>query len=153
MTNYNRPINRIPPKVGAQHYQTFQVSAPVSTHTRAATCEEVECQQYLRGWMTKIDLGTDLGQKQAYYIKHQSGRSYKVTSQRDGLAELEFSPNQPCFQEHRVPLDRPEIYRVKGGDFRGNPLRTVTRVHKKPEFWVEEFAENQDRIKTVIEKG
>ena len=146
-------MGRITPKVGAQYYQTFQVTSPVSTHTRRGSCEEVECAQYARGWKMRLDLTSELGQKQAYYIKHSSGRSYKVVSQENGLVELEFAANQDCFQEHRVPLDRPEIYRVRGGDFRGNPLRTVTRVHKKPEYWVEEFAEHQDRISRVIEKG
>lgn len=133
--------------------QTFAISAPKSTHTRKATCEEVECPQYLRGWTMKVDLGTDLGQKQAYYIKHHSGRSYKVADQRDGLVTLEFRGGQDCFREHRVPTGRPERFLVKGGDHRGNPLNTKTRVHTKPEFWVEEFAENQDRLKTAIEKG
>lgn len=148
-----RPLSRVTPKIPARAMQTFQVTAPISTHTRKATCEEAECAQYVRGWRMKLDLATDLGQKQAHYIKYSSGRSYRVVGQRDGLVELEFSANQPCFQEHRVRIDRPEIYRVKGGDHRGNPLKTVTRVHKKPEFWVEEFAENQARIKTAIEKG
>jgi len=149
----NREPNRLDPALPARAMQTFQISAPVSTHTRKATCEEVECAQFLRGWRMKIDLGTELGQKQAYYIKHHSGRAYKVIGQHDGLVELEFSGNQPCFAEHRVRIDRPEIYRVKGGDFRGNPLRTPVRTHKKPEYWVEEFAENQDRLKTRIERG
>lgn len=149
----NRKPKRIKPNMPASAYSTFAISAPKSTHTRPATCEEVECANYKRGWLMKLDLGTDLGQRQAYYIKHSSGRKYKVTDQRDGLVTLEFAPNQPCFAEHRVPIGRPEKFLVKGGDYRGNPLKTPTRVHKKPEFWVEEFAENQDRIKTAIEKG
>ncbi len=149
----NRPIKRLDSRMPVNAMQTFQVVAPISTHTRKATCEEVECEQYARGWRMKLDLQSDLGQKQAYYIKHHSGRSYKVIGQQDGLVELEFKGGQPCFQEHRVRIDRPEIYRVKGGDYRGNPLRTPVRTHKKPEYWVEEFAENQDRLKTQIERG
>jgi hypothetical protein len=133
--------------------QTFAISAPKETHTVPATCEEVECPQYARGWQMKIDLGTPLGQQQARYIKYSSGRSYKIVEQRDGLVTLEFKGGQPCFREHRKRIDRPEKFLVKGGDFRGNPLRTPTRVHKKPEFWVEEFAENQERLKTQIERG
>jgi hypothetical protein len=148
-----RPIKRIETRTPVEAMQTFQVTAPKATHTRRATCEEVECPQYLRGWRMKLDLGTELGQKQAYYIKHSSGRAFKVVSQRDGLVELEFKPNQDCFAEHRVRIDRPEIYRVKGGDYRGNPLRTPVRTHKKPEFWVEEFAQNQDRLRTLTERG
>lgn len=147
------PKNRLDPRTPVRAMQTFQVTSPVSTHTRKGTCEEVECRAYKNGWRIKLDLQTELGQKQAYYIKHHAGRSYKVIDQRDGLVELEFRGGQPCFGEHRVPLDRPEIYRVRGGDHRGNPLKLPTRVHKKPEYWVEEFAENQDRIKRVIEKG
>lgn len=145
--------NRLNPAMPARAYQTFQILAPKKTHTVEASCEDVECEQYARGWRMKIDLQTDLGQRQAHYIKHLSGRAYKVVSQRDGLVELEFAPNQPCFQQHRKRNELPEKYLVKGGDHRGNPLKTPTRVHKKPEFWVEEFAENQDRIARAIEKG
>lgn len=146
-------MNRLTPNMPAHGMQTFQIVAPKETHTVPATCEEVECVAYANGWRMKIDLGTDLGQKQAHYIKYQSGRQFKKISAHDGLVELEFQANQPCFQEHRKRIERPEIYRVRGGDFRGNPLKTPTRVHKRPEFWVEEFAENQDRIARAIEKG
>lgn len=139
--------------LGADKYQTFQIVAPKDTHTVPATCEEVECAQYARGWKMKIDLQSPLGQKQAFYIKHHSGRSYREVDNRDGLVTLEFRSGQPCFQEHRKSIERDPLFRVKGGDARGNPLRLPTRTHKKPEFWVEEFAENQDRIATAIEKG
>lgn len=148
-----RKVTRIDPRLPASAMQTFQVTAPISTHTRQATCEEAECAQYARGWRMTIDLNTDLGQKQAYYIKYHSGRSFKKISADAGMVELEFKGGQPCFREHRIPLDRPEIYRVKGGDHRGNPLRTPVRTHKRPEYWLEEFQENQDRLKTQIEKG
>lgn len=141
------------PNLQPHQYQTFQILAPRETHTRTATCEEFECQAYANGWKMKLDLATELGQKQAHYIKHFSGRSYTVESQRDGLVELLFRSGQPCFTEHRVKIGRPDVFRVTGGHLGNNPLRTPTRVHKKPEFWVEEFAENQDRIARVIEKG
>ena len=148
-----RKLNRLTPAMPAAAMTTFAISAPKATHTRKASCEEVECEQYAKGWKVQLDLNTDLGQRQAYYIKHNSGRSYKVTDQREGLVTLEFRPGQPCFGEHRLPIGRPEKFLVKGGDFRGNPLGTTTRVHTKQEFWVEEFAENQDRLKTRIERG
>lgn len=149
----NRPLNRETPRLGAESFQTFQVVAPKETHTRPGTCEEAECAQYARGWRMKLDLTTDLGQRQARYIKHDSGRKFKVISQQGGLVELEFAANQPCFQEHRISLQRPEIFRVKGGDYRGNPLRTPVRTHKRAEFWVEEFATNQDRLINKMERG
>lgn len=148
-----RKPKRIKPALPVEAMQTFQVVAPPSTHTKPAKCEDVQCEQYAKGWKMRLDLNTDLGRMQAHYIKYDSGRSYKVVKQENGLVDLEFKGGQPCFQEHRVRIDRPEVYRVKGGDHRGNPLKTLTRVHKKPEFWVEEFAENQDRLKTAIERG
>lgn len=148
-----RPVGRAPAKNKPEDMQTFQVMAPTATHTRKASCEEVECGSYLRGWRMSIDLGSELGQKQAYYIKHHSGRSYKVTGQREGVVELEFAANQPCFSEHRVPNGLQAIFRVKGGDHRGNPRRTLTRTHKRPEFWVEEFAENQQLLKEQFDRG
>jgi hypothetical protein len=140
-------------KLGPEAFQTFGIVAPKETHTVPATCEEVECEQHIRGWMMKLDVTTDMGQKQAYYIKHHSGRAYEVTELRDGLATYMFRPGQECFQEHRRDIERDPIFRVKGGDARGNPLRLPTRVHKKPEFWVEEFAENQQKIADAVEKG
>lgn len=140
-------------RLGAEHYQTFRINAPKETHTVEASCEGVECQAYANGWRMQIDLGTDLGQKQAYYIKHHSGRSYKEIDNRDGLVTLEFRPGQKCFQEHRQAIERDPVFSVKGGDRRGNPLKLPTRVHKKAEFWVEEFAENQDRLAKIHEEG
>lgn len=141
------------PRLEPQHYQTFQVEAPKGTHSVPATCEEVECAAYLNGWRMKIDLGTELGQNQARYVKYSSGRAYEVVDQRDGIVTLQFRQGQDCFAEHRRPVDRPPIFSVKGGDSRGNPLALPRRVHKKPEFWVEEFAENQDRIARIHGKG
>lgn len=149
----SRPVNRAEPRIGAENMQTFAIRQPKSTHFRKATCEEVECQMYAKGWKMVIDLQTPLGQKQAGYIKHQSGRQYQVAEQKDGLVTLVFAPNQPCFQDHQVRTELPEIYLVKGGDFRGNPRGTKTRVHSKAEHWVEEFAENQDRIIEAHRKG
>lgn len=148
-----RKVERPEMRTPARAMQTFQVIAPKSTHTRVVSCEEARCQQYARGWQTTVDLSTPLGQKQAHYIKHQSGRSYKKVAVNGTLVTLEFAAGQPCFQEHRVRNSLPEIFRVRGGDHRGNPLKIPTRVHKKPEFWVEEFAENQDRLKTIHERG
>lgn len=147
--------NPFTPRLGAENYQTFQIKAPLSTHFKVVPCDGLpgRCKQAELGWKMVIDLNTQLGQQQARYIKHQSGRRYEVAEQKDGIVTLVFPGGQPCFATHRVRVERPEIFAVKGGDRRGNPTRALTRVHKKPEFWVEEFAENQDRIRSIQEKG
>lgn len=150
-----RPVNRITPQVEARFYQTFQIKAPTGTHWRRVPCDGsgVNCRAAEFGWKMTIDLNTELGQRQARYIKYESGRRFEIAEQKDGMVTLIFPGGQPCFNVHQVRTDRPEVYAVKGGDHRGNPLKTPTRVHKKPEFWVEEFAENQDRIARVQQKG
>lgn len=133
--------------------QTYQIAAPVSTHWRRATCAEVNCQAAERGWQMVLDLTTELGQKQARYIKHQSGRRYEIADQRDGLVTLIFRGGQECFAEHKVRTDRPEIYRVRPGDRRGNTTGQPARVHTKPEHWIEDFQENSARLNQLAERG
>ena len=149
------PLNRIVPAIGPEAYQTFQVTAPLSTHWQERPCDGkgVDCDAAERGWKMVIDLNTSLGREQARYIKQQSGRKYEIAEQKDGVVTLVFPGGQPCFARHRVRIDRPETYLVRGGDFRGNPTGRKTRVHTKPEHWVEEFALNQDRIAEARKKG
>lgn len=149
----HRPLTRTAPRIGAENMQTFAIEAPKATHFRRVSCEEISCPAAERGWTMKIDLSTELGQRQGRYIKHQSGRRFEIVDQRDGLVTLKFPGGQECFQEHQVRTDRPERFLVKGGDWRGNPRGQLTRVHKKPEFWIEEFQENSTRLNQLKERG
>lgn len=145
--------NRITPALSADMMQTYEILAPKETHWRRASCSEVDCQQAERGWKMILDLTTDLGQRQARYIKHQSGRQYEIADQRDGLVTLIFRGGQECFQEHKIRTDRPEVYRVRPGDHRGNPRGQKARVHTKPEHWIEDFQENTARLTQLKERG
>ncbi|WP_431897926.1 hypothetical protein [Nonomuraea sp. bgisy101] len=148
-----RRLNRIIPVVPAQAYKTYQVVSPRSTHWRPATCEEAACGAYERGWKTLIDETTERGQQQAHYIRKLSGRRFREDKHVEGLTAFVFEPGQKCFGQHEVPLERPPLYFVKGGDFRGNPLGTPPRQHRRGGDWVEDFAEHQDRLNRAIEKG
>lgn len=151
-----RPINRVTPNLPAAAYRTFQISRPLATHWRPATCEEDDCEQYLKGWKSVIDESTGLGQQQAHYIRKQSGRKFtESTDEQPGLTVFTFESGQACFasSKHRVPLDRMENYLVKGGDWRGNPAGVETRRHSKPEHWVEEMAEGFDQLRAAQERG
>jgi hypothetical protein len=68
------------------------------------------------------------------------------------MVEFVYKPGQRCFAEHTKRLDRQELFTVRGGDHRGNPKGTPTRTHTRPEFWVEEFAETQDKIIKALER-
>ena len=144
-----RPLNRVEPKGPAHVYKTYQIVSPLSTHWRDGTCEEAGCKGYEFGWQTAVDEATDLGARQAHYIRRQSGRRFTERRTEIGLTAFVFEPGQTCFATHKVPLERPELYVVRGGDWRGNPRGDVRR-HSSPDAWVDDFATHQDRIDRVI---
>lgn len=142
---------RITPKLPPEALKTYGIMAPKETHFRRASCKEVDCPRYANGWKTIVDLSTDLGVKQARYIREHSGRKYTVTKEGE-LATFVFGPEQQCFTPHSVPLEREPLYVVRGGDWRGNPRGTPT-VRRGAADWVDDFANHQDQISRKIEKG
>lgn len=153
---------RAQPRMAQQAYKTFSVHMPITTHWRGATCEEVGCKRYLNGWKTTFVPGTPTGEKIRYQIKNSpTKRSYRVVRLPDRI-EVVFPPGQECFVQdhpstaHKLPVfDRPQIHVVRSGDWRtdARTRRATRRVHTRAEHWVEEFAENQDRLKTAVERG
>jgi hypothetical protein len=144
--------NRLDPAMPAGSYKTYQLSAPRSTHFRPATCADVDCEAYLFGWQTTIDESTDLGRRQADYIRHKSARHF-IENQDGRLTVFTFEPGQTCFAQHQVRLERPPLFIVRGGDWRGNPRGEQPRYHSRPEFWVEDFADHQAKLAEQLEKG
>lgn len=147
---------RFDPLMPAQNYQTYSMMRPLTTHWRAARCEEYGCERFLHGWVTRVDESTDLGQQQAHYIRHDRSRKHKETKSAEGLTEFWFEAGQECFDsqgQHRMQLERTPVFAVKGGDWRGNPRGVPTRIHKRPEDWVEDMAESIDRNQELIDRG
>ena len=144
---------RLQPQGPAQAYKTYQILQPRKTHFRPATCQEVDCPNFEYGWQTTVDVGTELGRKQANYIRLHSGRSFTYDHRKGGtLVTFVFASGQKCFAEHRVSLYREPIYRIKGGDWRGNP-RKVPAIPLRGSAWVDDFGENQIKVKERIERG
>lgn len=144
---------RIQPALGAEHMKTYEIAAPLATHHRRATCTEVECDAQARGWVSLIDETSDLGQRQAHYIRTSSGRKFAESREPTGLTRFAFAEGQTCFREHHVPLDRPALFIVRDGDWRGNPRRTRPRVHADPGDWVDDFANHQQGIADKQQEG
>lgn len=136
-------MNRITPALSAAAYKTYQIAAP-SDRLVVAACETVGCQAWLYGWETVVDESTDLGRTQAGYIRTQARRTFAERRRGDGLTVFRFESRQRCFAEHRT---RPEVYAVKGGDWRGNPTGIPPRIHQRAADWVDDFAEHQEKIK------
>ena len=150
MLNPGMQVTRIAPSVPVQHMRSYEIVSPLATHTRKARCEEVECQHYGRGWKTTVDTGTAQGRMQANYIRLHSGRTFTYT-ENGTMVEFVFPPEQQCFTEHRVSLERPSLFVVRDGDWRGNPSG-YRRMHRDGTQWTEDFAENQDRLNRLQQR-
>lgn len=138
------------PLLPANAKKTYSIMAPKATHFRKASCAEVECQGQEHGWVSLIDERTELGQRQAHYIRKQSGRRFREETE-NGLTSFTFEPGQTCFTPHEVPLGKPELYVVRDGDLSVN-LGNI-RQHTRPEDWVDDFATHQQKIADAIQEG
>lgn len=146
-------LNRVEPLMPVTAYKTYRITSPISTHFRPATCAEADCAAYLNGWVSTIDEATVLGQQQAYYIRKQSGRAFAEERLPTGLTQFTFEAGQKCFRDgHQVRLDRPELYLVRDGDWRGNPTG-VKRQHANSQDWIDDFGEHQQRLADEMKKG
>lgn len=143
-----------------QDTRNYDASAPLATHWRIATCAEVDCRALEQGWQTSIFEDDtvpplppnatedkhmrrmmslrDLSAKQAYYIRHLSGRHFTEHRDETGATVFTFPPGQECFTEHKVRIDRPELFIVTD--------RGARRVHRRPEDWAEDLAQHADAI-------
>jgi hypothetical protein len=145
---------RITPQIGAENYKTYQMLVPLQTHWNVISCELSQCAQAANGWVSLIDESTDLGTQQAYYIRKQSGRKFTESRTPEGLTRFEFPGGQECFATHRVRKEEvQEIFVVRDGDWRGNPLGTQAYRHTHADYWIEDFAEHQQKIADQIGQG
>lgn len=121
------------------HYRLRQRRAPRS---RKATCDEVQCWPYVHGFELPIDEQTDLGQRQAHYLRTDRSRPRPAEQRQAGLTLFRYPPGTPCFAqdspEHWVAVDQFFIARGQ---------------HTRPELWVEQFTENQQAIADRIARG
>lgn len=144
---------RLPPKLEPADMKTYEILAPAATHWRPAACEDVQCDAFMKGWRTIVDETTDLGKGQAYYIRKSSGRKFQESRDAAGLTVFEFSAFQRCFRQHKERTDKPELFIVREGDYRGNPRGTRARQHARPADWVDDFAGHQQALHDRLDRG
>ncbi len=101
--------------------QNFRVLLPVATHRMVATCEDVDCDHYLNGWMTVVEVDS----RQDIYIRKHSGRKWTVTKVGTQL-EYRFEAGQKCFTEHTRLNGREPFYLHETRDGR--------RMHRAQDF-------------------
>lgn len=153
------------PGLPARALQTFEIAEPLPTHWRPATCAEVECQAHAHGWRTTIDLRTDLGVRQARYIRDKAGRHFTHEFSGDGkMITFTFPAGQTCFTPHRVQLGRPALFVVRRGGHRDavgvrgarpRPIRSLpgARVFDRPDQWADDLHEATDRMIAARQRG
>ena len=131
-------------------YKTFSILSPVATHFEDATCSEVECAGHVHGWQTYVDEATELGQRQAHYIRRMSGRAYSEERNEHGQTVFTFGAGQECFDVHKQRTGRPQSFLVRPGDSRryGTPY-----VYERPDQWVDDFADHQNQIDQRTKRG
>lgn len=100
--------------------QRFSILQPPATHFRAASCNEVECDGYVNGFVTVLDpnLAEHVG-LMALLLK--SGRHFTQMRSEDaaqqlgkalpgGLQAFVFQPGQHCFEKHLLPVGRDPLF-------------------------------------------
>jgi hypothetical protein len=141
-----RPIM---PQATPYAYETFQVKAPIKTHWRRATCEEIDCEQWREGWAVRLEML----EPEDLHAMRNSGRAFKQYDVADGETWWVFEPGQPCFAAaaHITRLEREELFVLRDGDWRANP--TGVRHELSPTSWVDSFGENQESLAEEARRG
>ena len=106
-------------------------------------CEEVGCENWAKGWTSAIDESTQLGQSQAFYIRHQSGRTHREHRSGDGLTYFSFESGQRCFAEHQT---MPQRFLIVDGDY--SHKRGIRRDGLSGPQWIDDLLEGHDRLAT-----
>lgn len=144
-------MSRPEPRMGPESYKTFSIIVP-SEDWRRATCAEIDCPDYLKGWQTRVE---GLPERLLAAAK-ASGRRFTELRVAENETYLVFEAGQPCFRttEHRIRKhQKPELYLVRDGDHRGNPRQTKARLHQRPADWQEHFAEHQQGLADAFQEG
>lgn len=156
-------MSRQQPIAGPEAYKTYTISAPLETHWKVATCTEVRCRREEFGWDTPILESDEFGQRQAHFIRAVAGRRFTEYRRQDGYTVFQFPPGQRCFATlvrggrvvpgHAMRIERPELFIVQGGDWRGDPRGEGTLVHSSAESWVDDFGTHQNKLADLANRG
>jgi hypothetical protein len=141
---------RIQPSLPVEAYTTYALNSPKSTHSRPATCAEVECEAHLKGWVTRLPVNSPMCD---WITSKTHGRHFtETTALGTGEREFMFPPGQQCFRssQHVTEVGREPFAIIRGGDWRARTSEPM--IVGLPE-WVERFAENQQKIKDTHDRG
>ena len=142
---------RLEPQGDPTDYKSFGIKVPKAAF-RAATCREIDCEQYLKGWKLRTDTLTE---QQIYDATH-CGRKYTWLHVSEFENWLVYEAGQSCFREstHRVRNDMPELFLTKIGDHQMRASQTGgPYVHANAEDWADDLHTHTDHLAEVRERG
>ena len=101
-------------------------------------CEEVDCRQYVMGWQTHCNIGSELGRKQVEYLRSgQSGRRFTERMDVEGIVVFSFSPGQQCFTTHTKKIEDKGHLLLR----ESNGQRQIL----EPDRWMWDFNESMEK--------
>lgn len=143
-------IPRIP--LPARNFQTFGAVRPLATHWRKATCAEADCEPYRDGWWTIVPADSPQLKIVFEAINGADGfrrNGVEKPSEDPGMRSFWFEPGTPCFKasEHKVPLERPEVFYRRDGDL----VRNAGGLYRfdRHDQWQEEWNDRTDRLRQL----
>lgn len=133
--------------------QKFVVDAPLETHWRDASCEEVECQFWRAGFTSVLDTAQERHRDIiAWLDSGATGLQFVKVRKADTLMEIHFPPGQQCLESrlpyakqgrpHRVRLDRL-------AHFSQQTASGVLRVFDRPEHMTECMNEERAQLERL----
>ena len=122
----------------------FQASAPLATHWRPATCQEVDCEAHLLGFKLVLDEEAHADQIDALRtLRH--GRHFTEHHEVEGFIEFRFPAGQRCFKHHTTGIGRDPIM-LHG-------VNAQVRQHVRAKDWHEDFNETSYQIQEQRKRG
>lgn len=125
--------------VRSRTHKAYSLSAPLRTHYRKAHCREVDCKHYREGWTYDVAMLHD----RLIRAIRLSGKRYREV-EHNGHTYWVFYPEQRCFAEHTVRLDREPFYYVTPNA--KNLIVPAAKQHANGDDWTDDFATHQDKI-------
>jgi hypothetical protein len=133
----------------ASAYQSYVLDRPnLRKFWVKATCEEVDCPDWLHGW--RVDAALLTPQNWADIRRMYRWELLDIAA---GNQQVVFEAGQACFRAstHQRPTLAEPLYLVKPGH-RGAYLGRG-RQHTRGIDWVEDFAEHTDKVTTRLARG
>lgn len=145
---------RVAPSGLPQDLRTFSVSSPIETHTRPASCVEVECSAHRNGWRTTVvsDSADEALLRQACAGQIDGHRRFfTVIPQENGQTQFVFDAGQTCLAvtRHRIELERPALFLRRDGDWRAN--LGGERLYDRPDQFADDLHTHTDSIRHIKE--